>query len=266
MRLAPSRKGFTLLEVILAVTIALLLLGGLYVAMDAQLRQMEEGRDIVENSSTARQLFVRITQDLTPSVGALQPVSTSSSSSTSSSASTGASTTPTTTTTATPGITFQLGVVGDADRVAIFRTRLSRATINPPADANGNVPPPQGDVSRVTYFMTADGLARQEIVQPTSERTDDLPSDKDEFTKILANEVKDLKFRYYDGTTWQESWDGATPGPDGVTPQGPPAALEITVTLQLRGSDAPRPFRHVIAFQTASGPPSTDSQTGTTTP
>src|SRR5262245_61466897 len=144
MRVAPARKGFTLLEVILAVMIALMLQGGLYVAMDAQLRQMEEGREVVENSSTGRQLLVRMTQDLSPSVGALQPVSTSNSSS---SAATGASaTTPTSSATTTP-ITFQLGVRGEADRVAIFRTRLTRATINPQPDVNGNVPPPVGDVS-----------------------------------------------------------------------------------------------------------------------
>ena len=75
-----SQAGFTLLEVILAVTIGLMLLGGLYVAMDTQLRQMEEGREVVENSSTGRALIIRISQDLTPSVGALQPVSSSSAS------------------------------------------------------------------------------------------------------------------------------------------------------------------------------------------
>src|SRR5262245_25442603 len=242
MRVAPTRRAFTLLEVILAVTIALLLLGGLYVAMDAQLRQMEEGREVVENSSTGRALFVRITQDVATSVGALQPVSTSSSSS----SSPGATTTPTTTTTTTTAITFQVGVKGDSDSVAIFRTRLSRATVNPPADVNGNLPAPVGDVIRVTYFMTSDGLCRQEIAPPTSELIDDpLPTEKDDHTKILASEVKDLKFRYYDGNTWQDSWDGSTPGPDGVTPQGPPRAIEIALTVQLRGSDAPKQFRHV---------------------
>src|SRR4051794_38755670 len=166
MRLAPARKGFTLLEVILAVSIGLMLLGGLYVAMDTQLRQMEEGRNVVENSSVGRMIIARMTQDLASSVGALQPPSSNASAAT-----TGASTTttPATTTTTTPALTFQIGVKGDADRVAIFRSRLARATINPPTDPNGNTAPPTGDVSRICYFLTADGLARQEVIQPTSD-------------------------------------------------------------------------------------------------
>ena len=260
MRIAASaRAGFTLLEVILAVTIALMLLGGLYVAMDTQLSQMDTGRELVENSTIGRAILNRISQDLTASPAPLQPVSTAAATTAASGTTAAASTTTTTATTSTtPPVSFQVGVKGDADRLSIFQARLTRSMVNPQIDPNGNATPPLGDVRRVTYFLAGSGgLAVQEILQATSDLVDgDLPTDVDDHTKILADEVKELKFRYYDGTTWQDAWDGSTPGPDGVTPQGPPQAVEISLSVKLSGVDQPKKYVHVVAFQTASGPPS----------
>src|SRR5438093_297614 len=41
-----ARSGYTLLEVLLALSIAVLLLGALYVAMDLQLRHADAGREV----------------------------------------------------------------------------------------------------------------------------------------------------------------------------------------------------------------------------
>jgi prepilin-type N-terminal cleavage/methylation domain-containing protein len=274
MRLsAPVRRGFTLLEVILAVTMALMLLGGLYVAMQTQLTQMDLGREIVEDSSTSRAIFNRIATDLTTSPSPLQPPSSSTtSSSTASSTAAPAmgagSSASTASIPASIPLPAQIGVQGDNQHLAIYQSRLTRAIVNPPLDANGNPPAITGDVRRVTYFLASNGgVAMQEILQPTSDLTDNpLPNDLDDHSKMLANEVTDLQFRYYDGTNWQDSWDGSTPGPDGVTPQGSPQAVEITLTIQFR--DDSKQFRHVVAFPTASGPSTTTSSgtTGTTNP
>src|SRR5262245_7202467 len=75
------RSGYTLLEVILASAIAVGLMSGLYMAMNASLQQMQAGREVVEQSSLSRALFARITNDLTPSLGPTQPTPTSGQSS-----------------------------------------------------------------------------------------------------------------------------------------------------------------------------------------
>jgi prepilin-type N-terminal cleavage/methylation domain-containing protein len=256
---AQSRPGFTLLELMLAVTILLLLLAALGVAIDMQYREMAEGRSAIEDSSFPRLLLARMTNDLTASVGPIEPLSGTSASGAAATGagSTTAATNPTTTTTTSSSgnVVFQIGLKGDSNRVAIYRGRLSRALINPPMDSSGNNPPPAGDVWRVCYFMAQNGgLARQEVQQATADIVDDLPTDVDDYSKVLAPEVESASFRYYDGTTWQDSWDGSTPGPDGVTPQGPPRSVEVTLNIRQGGNL--KTFVHVIAFPTAPGPSS----------
>jgi hypothetical protein len=110
--------------------------------------------------------------------------------------------------------------------------------------------------------MTDSGLARQEIKMVTAEQVDQYPSEPDEFTNILAGEVKQFSVSYFDGTNWTDTWDGSTAGPDGVTPLGPPRCIEITLGIQVPGSDALKTFKHVISFPSAPGAPTTtDSST-----
>jgi prepilin-type N-terminal cleavage/methylation domain-containing protein len=244
MRMAPRpRAGFTLLEVLLASAIAVGLMSGLYMAMDICLGQMQAGREVVEQSSLSRALFARVTNDLTSSLAPTQPAPSNASA------------------TAGPTVVFQVGVKGDLNRVAIYLTRLTRSVVKPPDDANGTQSSYVSDVRRICYFWTESGLARQEILAVTSDQVDDLPSEVDENTKILANEAKEFEVRYYDGTSWQESWDGSSPGPDGKTPMGPPRAIEITVTLGVPGSDETKTYKHVIAFPAAPGAAAQDSTT-----
>ena len=48
------RTGYTLLEVLLSLGIATLLLAGLYVSMDIQLRLAQAGRDKIDDAAVAR--------------------------------------------------------------------------------------------------------------------------------------------------------------------------------------------------------------------
>src|SRR5262245_21571363 len=68
------RGGFTLLEVILALTIGILLMSALYVAVNIQLRHAQAGRDIVQQSTLVRSLMTRIAADISKSVGVNTPV------------------------------------------------------------------------------------------------------------------------------------------------------------------------------------------------
>src|SRR5262249_17299391 len=75
----------------------------------------------------------------------------------------------------------------------------------------------------------------------------------DEASHVIAPEVKSLQFRYFDGSNWQDSWDGTQPGPDGVTPQGPPRAIELTIGFGTPDNPdaALKTVRHVIAIPPA---------------
>jgi hypothetical protein len=260
------RSGFTLLELLLASGIAIIVLGGLFMTMDTMLTGMDADREGVEKSSLARALIARINNDVTSSIAPIQPVASASSQSSPTTGGAAASTTTTTTST-TPALTFQVGVKGTSSLVAIFQTRMSRIVVTPPDDGNGNQNPYAGDVRRICYFLSSSpdrpGLARQEIRLVTAEQVDDVPTDPDEFTTILASGVTDFSVRYFDGTSWVDSWDGSTPGPDGMTPQGPPRAVEITLGIKLPGSDEAKTFKHTIAFLAA---PGSASQSSTTTP
>ena len=75
---------------------------------------------------------------------------------------------------------------------------------------------------------------------------------------LIAEEVKSLNFRYYDGTSYQDTWDGTQPGADGKTPQGPPLAIEITMKIAVPGAGPDgqpklKTYRHVVPILTANG-------------
>jgi hypothetical protein len=90
----------------------------------------------------------------------------------------------------------------------------------------------------------------------------------DEGSYVIADEVRSLTFRYFSGTDWTDTWDGTQPGADGATPMGPPAAIEITMGIAVKGSanNEVKPYRHVVTIPTANNPTlATSASTGTTT-
>src|SRR5262249_50551375 len=121
------------------------------------------------------------------------------------------------------------------------------------------------DLRRVSYWVISGGdqplgLARMEIKPVTSDDAQALvpPDVPDEQSYLIAEEVKSLTFSYFDGTSWQDTWDGTQPGADGVTPMGPPNAIAIVLGISRPGEKNPDPanlkyYRHVIAIPTANG-------------
>src|SRR5438552_1708248 len=76
MRTCPGptkRPAFTLLEMMLATAIAVLLLAALYAAVDLQLRHTEAARDVVEQTTLARTLLNRMSNDIAPSLTTPEP-------------------------------------------------------------------------------------------------------------------------------------------------------------------------------------------------
>jgi prepilin-type N-terminal cleavage/methylation domain-containing protein len=286
VRLSPARRarrGFTLLEVLLASMIALLLLGALYFAMDLTLRQTQDARDAVEIDNLSRGVFNRMEHDLSCSLGPLPPKSGGNANAQAAAPADAAPTTPTTPTTGTgttdpaaaPATTtdptttddpaavaasadvpFQAGVIGADKQFSVFVART-------PDGANSD-PNVQGraDLRRITYWLGANGgLCRQERPWVTADgvrNSVDPDLTYGEENDSIAPEVTDVTFEYFDGSGWAGSWDGSILGPDGVTPQGPPRAVRAKLVLTFpasRGGQQPieRTVTQVIPIRAAPG-------------
>ena len=268
MRLQTARRsGFTLLEVLLASALAVVLMAALYVALDVQLRLASTGRDLVEEATLERAVTQRIERDLVMVLGPVAPPVTTASTTTTSGA--GASGTGASdpvisdATSTTDTIPFQAGVMGDSTVLTVF---VSRATKTDSGLA---------DIRRITYWVTDRGLSRQEIPNVTSEQVASsqepvIEQGKDAVDYAIAEEITQVQFEYWDTAAgaWTDTWDGSTLGPDGKTPQGPPAAIRVHFWVTIPGQKETREIRHTIPIRAASGPATTaaDQASGTTTP
>jgi prepilin-type N-terminal cleavage/methylation domain-containing protein len=306
-----TRQAYTLLEMVLAVAIALLLMLVVYKAMEAQLGMVDAGREAVEESVLARALLARIGNDIVGHLPAyVAPPSSSSSSSGSSgssgsgsggstssgsssstsssssgSTSSGTASQPSSASTSSSlsgPVQFNLGVQGDNSSVAVYIRRVPRELDLAVADPNN--PPLVCDLRRISYWLAGGtaqplGLARQEVKLVTSDdQMSALPPNiADEASFVIAEEVRSLQVRYFDGQAWQDTWDGTTSGNSTGAAIGPPMAIEIKIGLApargLRTAKTPltaspesnwKYYRHVVAIPTANGLPSANSTTSTT--
>jgi prepilin-type N-terminal cleavage/methylation domain-containing protein len=254
------RQGFTLLEVLLAAAIGVLLMGALYVAMQVQLDHAQAGRDAVEQSLLVRALLRRMSNDIAPSLGpALPNTALGATAGAGGGAATPASTSnATASSSSTISTAPVLNLQGDSGRLILWVSRISSDLS--PTSTNQSV---SSDLHRITYWLVGGngGLARQEIKQATSDDAliSTPPDIPDEASFVIAEEVQSVAFRYFDGTAWQDSWDGTQTDSTGAS-TGPPQAVEITVAILPPGSDSSagdnsnlKTYRHVVAIPTANG-------------
>jgi prepilin-type N-terminal cleavage/methylation domain-containing protein len=285
---ARRRAAFTLLELLLASAIGVLLMGALYVAMRVQLRHAQVAREVVQESTLVRALFTKIESDINGGLGfnantiaaitgvplsgggqgaaqgagagaaggsAAGTSGTNNSGGGSNSGNTGQAA-------GTGSILFNLGVQGDSSHFIIYGNWVPRelnSYMN--TDPNAPTPPVVADLRRIGYWLAGSGdaplgLARQEVKLVTSDDAlNSVPPDvPDEASNVIAEEVKSLSVSYFDGSTWQETWDSTQTGPDGVTPIGPPAAIAITLGVAAPGaSHSVKNYKHVVILQTANG-------------
>jgi hypothetical protein len=139
-------------------------------------------------------------------------------------------------------------VQGTNNQLTIYASRFPREVLS----SNGtfasqnstaqNNTPLVSDIRQITYWLASgegksSGLCRYEIKQETSNdalnaTTSGPPSVPDLETCVISSRVKSLTFAYWDGQSWQDSWDGTLPtGSDTVTPQGPPMAIRIEMKI-----------------------------------
>lgn len=267
-----ARPAFSLMEMVLALALGMLLLLALYLTLNTHLLTAQAGRDIVAESTLARNILNRIADDITNHLGAADmrglgdasapPVDP---------ADPMASMTPTTPT-PTP-VKFNLGVHGEPDflRLSSYRVQKPRGAANG-ADAPAEI---FSEVRRINYWIVTNGsetlgLARAEVKQATSADVDVLPTAFEDQNKyIIAPQVKSIAFEYYDGSSgvgsggWRGTWmgDEVLGSLDGSgQPTGPPSAIRITLTLRrsvkgMAASDTPNAdgptFQHIVAMPTS---------------
>ena len=219
----------------LSLTLAIILLGAIYAAMEQSWRLTASGRHEMARSQVTRALIKRIAQDVRavmfvappPSDGETDEESSTSSTSTASSTSTGAGATGTTDTTTTDTTETEpsaksIGIRGDATRLELHISR-ARRDLNFAANVDGNtVETRTSDLQAVTYSLAlgssgstgGSGLIRSEgdrlIVQAIeTDGGDALTASR---SQSLAPEVSSLAFRYFDGVAWYMVWDSTENG------------------------------------------------------
>jgi len=268
-----SRSGFTILEVILASSIALLLMAALYTAMNTSLGRTDDGRTLVEQTTIIRSVLQRITADISPTLTPVNAKTEADAAAPSATAATDTTDPATTTDEGTDMATmsqlvgqnlpFQTGIIGDSTTLTIYLSRVPDLSNADVSTSENSVT--TSDLRRITYWLAASegGLARQELFFLTAESAlaSTMPNIENEASLVIAPEIKSIQFDYWDGTSWSGSWNGSQPGLDGLTPIGPPRAIAITMEMELprfSGTSAEnRPLkkvRHVIAIPAAAGP------------
>jgi prepilin-type N-terminal cleavage/methylation domain-containing protein len=312
------RPAFTLLELILAMSLAVVLLAGLYLAMSIQLKQARAGRGMVQTSAQVRALLARIETDILHQVAPIDPKQNgtasllvtgvspggglvtgggssgsggsgsgsgsgasggsggsgsggSSMASGSGSGGSGSGGSGSSATNLTPGVTnntsgpivANLGVQGDATHLSLYISQLPGEVFQNYLSQNQSQVA-LSDLRRVNYWLAGNGggLARYEEKVATTQETltpgvfD--PGSVSEQDCVISKDVVDLSFQYFDGTQWNDTWDGTQVQADGITPMGPPQA--IAINLKMRRVGAPPgaaddqqtvSFRYVVAIPTA---------------
>jgi prepilin-type N-terminal cleavage/methylation domain-containing protein len=254
------RPAFTLLEIILALALASVILYGLYLALQMYMKNMQMGRDVLDEARVSRGVFQNLDADVN---GHLAPMDGRfvNSAALSGTADANGNIPP----------LFNLGVQGNNDTLTIFVTALPRESLDSlKANADTSTLTLQSDLRYISYWLTPGGLARYEarVVTPADGSMPTagnyLPPAVDN-PDIIAAAVTSVKFQYWDGSTstWADDWDGTVVGSDGTTPKGPPSAIAVTLTVTRPGANGgDMTFRHLIAIPPANITSTTSTSTG----
>ncbi len=254
------RPGFTLLEVVIALALCLVLLSAVYGALELYARYSTAGREQIERMQVARAVLRRMTSDVQSIVfqvpeatgeedaaaaeegmsAAGESTSGSQSGSQAGRGETGSGDESIVVEESEDAYTgTSVGLIGDLRTLMLHISRPVRnVTYLPIADAE-RVTMRTSDQISVSYFLaesggaglsdavsqlTGSGLARLDGDRFAIEHAD-VEQETDVLAaeaKIVAAEVVDLQFRYWDGTLWAETWDSVALG-------ALPQAIEVTL-------------------------------------
>lgn len=257
------RSGFTLLEVLLAISLSMIILGALVYMIDFQLRSVDVSRRRVEEAQLARALLQRMAEDIRAAVryapidvNALMPASAGNIDAEGLADAAGAG--------GFPGAPGGGGAAGDAAAAADSASDSSSLTTEMPQSIPGlfagidqrglnvlqvdvsRLPRldefqqlvavgPDGrtidhisDVKTISYYVhpTVGGLVRRMRSRASEQyalQTGFIDDTGDE-AFVIAPEVVELTYRFFDGTSWYYDWNSDDRG-------GLPMAVEITLAF-----------------------------------
>lgn len=260
-----SRRGLSLLELLLAIGLGFVLLGAIYASIDQVIRQTTIGKVEMERLQIARAVFRRIELDVRAAMfNATSAVSDSDSASSSSSSSSDGSTTIASVTNPDDLWTGSLGIRGTSDSLWIDLSNVRRQI-----DFSSQGSLAVSDLKTVIYTLASVSEADAPLAD---EEDTDTPFDEDGLglvrcegersilrelnaspssgvfpgeAEMLAPEINRLTFRYFDGLSWYEEWDSASAG-------ALPRAVEVVV-----GLEPPPVFRGYLANSAVSASTST---------
>ena len=268
-----ARRGYTLLEVLIASAIAVLLLSALYIAFDLTIRSADTGRALVGESDLNRAVINRMAIALSSPLGVLPPMSggatdgaaassataDTATTTTAAPATTDTTSTATTTMTAEPLIRFDAGVIGTGEQLIVFVSKVptwlsDRETA---ADPNALLP---SDAHRISYYLhsSGKGLCRQDKPWITADKVGNSTEiDRtNEDGEVIAPEIVAITFEYSDGTGYISEWDGSQASIDGSSSTGPPRAIKATMTFEFtdrEGNKAQKKIAHIFAIRSGVG-------------
>lgn len=187
-------EGFTLVEVVLAIVIAVLLMGAALAFYRHVLDVRVAANREVEVATAHRMLMERITEELR--TAALAP-------------------------------TWGLGVRGLGDRLTLVTATTPAGWIWAAREADEGPAPVDQDLKVVIYRlrvveteegeMVVVGIERglQRLLAPRVEESEESSEEEGGAAKgqsfaLVAPSIKFLRFRYYDGGVWVDSWSDAT--------------------------------------------------------
>lgn len=264
-----SRRGLSLIEVLISLALSGLLLGSVYAAITMYFRYSSAGLDEVEHNQLARVLLQRIETDLRSIVYRPEVASTTA---TDDSDATITDPTQTTDPAATESTTQEVtdpsdaftgsssGLFGDFQTIVLHVSRPKLDLISSGSLNNPLVSSRTSDLKTVSYFVAGNGsgglqaaaavhfssqsrtgasgsrgLSRMEgdrLALQLADKNGNVASLLGQ-TQMLAPEVSRVNFRYWDGSAWVVQWDSASYG-------GLPRAVEVTLEMTLSTVDPNR--------------------------
>jgi type II secretion system protein J len=224
--LAPSR-AFTLLELVLALSMVAIMAASLYAAMRVAFRAQSGAEAAIEPSRTAELVFEMIRIDLQNIVPP----------------------TPYNVQTVTLAGPFQASD-GKDDRGADGDDVILYTTADAPDRPSAN-----GDIKKVELLIsTQDGTGDHVLVRRVT-RNLLAQIEPTPVEEVVCRNVGAFNVRYYDGTDWQTTWDSTQLG-DVL-----PTAVEVTIELQrpAAAGQPPRTYRFVRVFAISCAAPAQDT-------
>jgi type II secretory pathway pseudopilin PulG len=191
--------GFTLLEVVIAISLLVMLMAMLMVFYDNALIQREEGTQRSRDAQLARVVLERMAREVRQAVGNV------------------------------PG--YGVGVFGYKDRIEVNTLVMPDRKLSEVQTVRQRKLPPQFDLQQIRYYVAWDeenltedgdpralGLVRREsktylrdaIV--TSEEAEESAEEVEEVQmafkeELYAPEIRFLELKYFDGATWWDDWE-----------------------------------------------------------